>query len=141
MIKDLGTGKIYDYLYWEGLGLNYPINEKGFVVARNDLSRFFDEKLARLGLNKKEIRDFKDYWVLRLSEKPYYKISFLERGEFDAIAPLTISPAKPQTLIRIMMTAQGLDEYVKTTEQELPLAPERNGFTAVEWGGTLLRED
>jgi hypothetical protein len=32
-----------------------------------------------------------------------------------------------------------LDEPVGIPEQELKAAPERKGFTAVEWGGTLIR--
>jgi hypothetical protein len=137
-ITDLATGKIYDSLLWEGFGLNYPKQESGWVVAKEDLGAFFDDKLRQLGLNSKERSDFKEYWLPRLSEKPFYKISFLTRSQFDGIASVSFSPNKPDTFIRVMMTAKGLDAYEKITEQKLVKTPERNGFTAVEWGGALL---
>lgn len=138
-IRDLRTGEVYDYLFWEGIGLNYPVKEEGWVVERGELSGFFDEKLSLLGLNRKEIVDFKAYWVARLSEKPYYKIYFLTKQEFDEIAPLELSPKEPRSVIRLMMTAKGLDRFESVPEQVLPETPGRNGFTVVEWGGALLR--
>lgn len=138
-ITDLKTGQKYDYLYWEGIGLNYPIKEEGFVVRAENLEQFFDDKLSLLGLNEKETGDFKNYWLKKLSADPYYKISFLTRDEFNGIAPLNFSIAKPRTIIRVMMSAEGLNKFKLVPEQKLPAASARNGFTAVEWGGTLLR--
>lgn len=138
-ITDLATGKKYDYLFWEGIGLNYPMKNTGWAIEKKELREFFTEKLSILGLNDREITEFNEYWVNKLSEMPYYKIYFLTQNEFNRIAPLTISPEKPQTLIRVMMTAEGLNGKIQIPEQKLPPTPERKGFTAVEWGGTLLR--
>jgi len=138
-IRDLKTNQKYDYLYWEGIGLNYPKRKEGFAVKKENLDQFFNQKLSLLGLNKKEIGDFKKYWLKRLSEKPYYKISFLTQDEFNRIAPIKFSPINPKTVIRVMMTAESLNKFEFIPEQELFAAPARNGFTAVEWGGTLLR--
>lgn len=138
-IKDPKSGKEYDYLYWEGTALDYPIKNEGWAVKKNDLNGFFDEKLAKLGMNKKEIDDFKEYWLRRLVVKPYYQLSFLTQSEFNEFAPLAISPQKSQTIIRVMMTAKGLNETKEIPAQYLPPTPIRNGFTVVEWGGTLLR--
>lgn len=137
-IKDLKTEQEYDYLYWEGIGLNYPRREEGFVIKRENLNEFFDQKLSLLGLNKIEIGDFKEYWLKRLSDKPYYKISFLTQNEFNRIAPLSFS-LNPETIIRVMMTSEGLNKFESIPEQKLLVAPARNGFTAIEWGGTLLK--
>lgn len=137
-IKDLKTGKEYEYLYWEGKGLNYPAKEEGWVIKKENLEKFLDEKLALVGLNDKEISGFEEYWLKRLSSKPYYQISFLTQNEFNELAPISFYPETPETLIRVMMTARGLDEAKNIPEQHLPPTPERNGFTAVEWGGTLL---
>lgn len=51
--------------------------------------------------------------------------------------PLEISK-KPDTLIRILMLYKGLDEKIEVKEQILK-SPERQGFVAVEWGGTEIR--
>lgn len=138
-IIDLKTGKKYDYLFWEGIGINYPDKEEGWVIKKENLDEFFSEKLLMLGMNKNEIIDFKEYWLKKLTAGPYYKISFLTLDEFNSLAPLNFYPEKPQTIIRVMMTAQGLNKSKQVIEQKLPLMPARNGFTAVEWGGTLLR--
>ncbi len=138
-ILDLNSKKEYDYLFWEGMGLNYPIKDEGWVVKKENLNLFLGDKLKVLGLNEKEIKDFKKYWIERLNEKPYYKLSFLTRDEFDRIAPLSISPVNPRNVIRVMMTAEGLDNFITIPKQELPETPERSGFTVVEWGGAVLR--
>lgn len=138
-IKDANTGKSYDSLLWEGIGLDYPSQEKGWVVKKADLGSFFDAKLKKLGLNEKERNDFKEYWLSRLNEKPFYKISFLNRTEFDNLASITFSPMEPSVFIRVMMTADGLDNYESIPEQVFTKTPKRNGFTAVEWGGALLK--
>ena len=138
-ITNLKDGSSYDYLLWEGLGIDYPEYDKGWVVEKDKLSFFFDEKLSQLGLNSKEINDFKEYWLGRLDEKAYYKIYFLNKNEFGRLAPIEFSPFNPDTLIRVMMTAKGLDNFENIPEQKLPKTPERTGFTAVEWGGTLAK--
>ncbi|MBU1177253.1 MAG: hypothetical protein V1901_00705 [Patescibacteria group bacterium] len=141
IITDLETGKQYDYLYWSGIGLNYPTrSDVGWIVAKEDIKLFLDNKLKILGLNDKEILDFEDYWVRKLNKMSYYHIWFVSQDEFDRIAPLSIGPNTPMSTIRILMNAKGLDEYDHTIkEQELSNIPQRNGFTIVEWGGALIR--
>lgn len=141
-IKDLSSNKIFPYLYWSGFALNYPVDKtSGWIVNKNSISKFLDEKLPQLGMNEKEISDFKDYWVAKLSEKPFYKINFLSKNDIDYTSPLVVSPAKPDSVIRVEMVAEGLDsaENLEIKEQILPPRPARHGFTVVEWGGVLLR--
>ncbi|MDP3741590.1 MAG: four helix bundle protein [bacterium] len=137
-IFDLSSSKVYDYLFWEGIGLSYPQQEEGFVVKQEDLKIFLDETLAKLGLEGKEIDDFEEYWLARLVDKPFYKISFVSKASFDQIAPLTVS-GDPDTIIRVMMTASGLDQFEEIPEQFLGKKPVRHGFVVVEWGGALLQ--
>lgn len=140
VIKDLLTSKIYPYLYWSGIGTDYPIDYNlGWLVKKSEVSGFLDEKLALLGLNDKETADFKEYWVPRLSVQEYYQIYFLTKSQIDRMDPLKVSPVKPDSIIRIMLTAKGLDAPVSLIPQVLPATPRRDGFTVVEWGGVLLR--
>ncbi|MBN2585229.1 hypothetical protein JXA59_01080 [Patescibacteria group bacterium] len=127
-------GKTWPYLFWEGNPWSIPIPKEGFVVAQTNLDGFFDEKLSLLGLATKEISDFKEYWLPIMQDKPYYFITFISQSVFDAYAPLTVNPA-PDTVIRVFFHHQGLDRLVPVTEQVLTPAPERIGFTLVEWGG------
>ena len=51
--------------------------------------------------------------------------------------PLNITPT-PDTTVRVLMTYKGLEEPIEVEEQIL-VTPERNGFAAVEWGGTEIK--
>ncbi len=134
-IYNLRDGKVYPYLFWEGFASNFVTPREGFVIASADVAKFFDRKLAILGLNEKEIADFKEFWVPRLSERSYYFISFISQSDFDSYAPLTVSP-RPDSTIRVFFDYKGLDRKISVREQKLT-TPERKGFTVVEWGGRL----
>lgn len=125
----------YPYLFWEGYAVDYKIPQEGFVVEMENVSRFFDEKLAYLGMNHREIYDFKEFWVPLMQEDPYYFITFVEQEDFDRYAPLEVLP-EPDTVIRVIFDHKGLSEPVEIVEQELEPAV-REGFTVVEWGGRL----
>lgn len=70
-----------------------------------------------------------------LEENEYNLISF-QSDTYTDRAKLTVSPA-PDTVIRVFMTWMPLDEPVEIPPQELD-APERTGFTLVEWGGSKI---
>jgi len=137
-IKDNKTGKEYDSLLWEGMALNYSVPDSGWVIAQRDLNGFFDEKLNTLGMNEKEINDFKEYWLERLNDNPYYRISFMDRDQFDRLAPLHFSE-NPDHIIRVMMIAKGEQNYYELPAQNITTDINRDGFTVVEWGGMLER--
>ena len=128
-------GLAYPYLFWEGRGLGYERPEEGFVVGRDEVRAFLGEKLIELGLVKKEADEFIAFWLPKMREKNFYFISFMPQEEFDSLAPLDVIP-KPDTVIRVFMDFEGLDEEVAVEEQKI-ITPERSGFTVVEWGGAL----
>lgn len=134
---NLANSKSYPYLFWEGFASNFRTPSEGFVVAKADVKKLFDEKLAILGMNDKETADFEEYWLPKLSEKPYYFITFVSQADLDKYAPLTVSP-KPDSVIRVFFDYKGLDR--KTTVVEQKLTPvTRSGFSVIEWGGRLYR--
>jgi hypothetical protein len=137
-ILNLADNKTYPYLFWEGRGDSiYHIPQQGFVVAKENLNSFFDDKLAKEGLIQKEINDFKEFWIPKMLEenKPYYFVTFVDRATIDKLAPLDINP-KPDTTIRVLMDYKGLDSPIAVQGFDIK-TPERTGFTAVEWGGVL----
>ena len=126
-------GQTYNYLYWEGeTYAEYGFSE-GFCVKGEDTAKFLEDALSALGLNRREANEFIVYWLPLMQENPYNIISFQTDVYTDA-AKLEIFP-KPDTLIRVFMAYKASDSYVEIPEQVL-IAPERVGFTAVEWGGT-----
>lgn len=117
-ILNLADFKVYPYLFYEGYSYDFETPEEGFVIAKEEVDRFFDEKLSILGLNEKEIADFKEFWIPLLNEDSYYFIAFIPQEEFDSYAPLTVSPT-PDSVIRVFFDYKGLEEPIEVTEQQL----------------------
>ncbi len=130
------NGQTYNYLYWEGETLTQYDLSKGFCVKGEDTAAFLEEALAKLGLNRREANEFIVFWLPLMQENPYNVISF-QTDIYTESAKLEITPA-PDTLIRVFMAWQATDEYVEIAPQELS-APEREGFTVIEWGGTEVK--
>ena len=128
------SGRQYEYLFWEGFAGFIPRLKTGFVVGRDDVPAFFDEKLSGLGLIAKEIEDFKKVWMPEFEKAPYYRISFYDQQIIDEIAPLTIDPL-PETIIRVLMDYKPLAAPIDIVEPDLGETPARYGTTLVEWGG------
>ena len=131
-LTDPDTGREYYCLFWEGTSrTDYDFSE-GFCVAGKDTAPFLEESLAKLGLTDREAEEFILYWLPKMEGNAYNLISFQGERYTDAAA-LTIDPA-PDVLLRVFMAWKPLDEAVELPPQALT-APERTGFTAVEWGG------
>ena len=126
------SGKQYNYLFWEGEGDALPI-EKGFCVKGEETAAFLEESLEKLGLTRREANEFIVYWLPLMQDNPWNLISFAG-DEYTESAKLTISP-EPDTMIRVFMVWKALDAEETLEPQEL-IAPERKGFTVVEWGGS-----
>ena len=132
-LTNLSDGLKYPYLFWKGYGSLYQTPEKGFVVAREDVHKFFAEKLDELGLNQKESADFMEFWQPYFTDAPYYFVTFMDNSVMDKIAPLTVKP-KPDTVIRILMDFKPLQKPIEVQGYNIK-TPIRRGFTVVEWGG------
>ncbi len=130
-------GKEYNYLYWEGLDEKKSDFSTGFCVPGEETAVFLENALEKLGLTRREANEFIVYWLPIMEQNPYNVIAFQTTAYTD-IAKLHIYP-EPDTMIRVFMSYYASDEPVSIVEQELT-APERTGFTVVEWGGELKVE-
>lgn len=140
---DLVVGKNkYPYLFWEGnihLSQNEVNTSEGFIVAKENLISFFENKLSAMGLNQKEQTDFITYWCPRMSNNKSCYVRFLFNKEVDKYATLNINP-KPDNLFRVFMI------WTPTTNIKIPtdfreqklLSTKRNGLTVIEWGGSEI---
>lgn len=135
-LTDPNTGREYYCLFWEGTSRAKYDLSSGFVVPGEDTAEFLEQTLERLGLNQREADEFIIYWLPRMEPNPYNLITFQTRAYTDA-ATLEVDP-QPDTVIRVFMAWKPLEEPVEVEEQVLEPAPERKGFTLVEWGGTEL---
>jgi hypothetical protein len=134
---DTKTQRNYSSLFWDGDISFKPEHyqyESGFVVEKENLTKFLIEKLEYIGLNNTETNEFVKFWLPILEQNNYNFIHFLVNQECDEVSINTVNP-KPDTSIRVYMEYYGLDEYTEIKEQVLP-KKERKGFTLVEWGGS-----
>ena len=137
-LRDLKTGRGLYSLYYEADNTTTRgLHDTGFVVKGEDTVSFLEDKLAELGLNDREAEEFIVYWLPQMQHNAYNYIYFATGDEVAKNMPLNVSPA-PKTSIRINMEWKALDAPIKVKPQALPQTPIRDGFTLVEWGGTIL---
>ena len=117
------AGQTYSYLYWEGTDTIAYDFSQGFCVAGTDTAAFLEDALAQLGLTRREANEFIVYWLPQMQKNPYNLIAF--QSDRD-------------TQLRVYMAWKPLDKFMEIPAQSLT-APERTGFTAVEWGGCRVR--
>lgn len=107
-------------------------------MSGEDTAEFLESYLEAAGLNDSEIDDFVSYWLPRMQESPYNLISFPSE-EYSDCAKLDVYP-EPDTVIRVYMVFMPVDEPVEVPEANeliMPSTAERQGFTVVEWGGSI----
>lgn len=131
------NGKEYYSLYWEGKSREPLKITDGFVVPKEETIPFLEEKLKVLGLSPREANEFIIFWLPTL-EKNAFNVIHFSGEDYLQQAKLNVTPV-PETMIRVAMVFQGLDDPIEIPEQDLsPLAKSRKGFTLVEWGGQEL---
>lgn len=127
-------GRRYNTLFWDGWSdVRYDLS-KGFCVKGEDTERFLREKLSFLGLNEKETEEFLEYWLKWMEGNSYNIITFQDEL-YKETAKLTIHPT-PDTIIRVFMAFTPSDEFVEL-EPQILVPAKRDGYTVVEWGGTM----
>lgn len=136
-LTDVETQRKLYALYWEGKDALQPEMTEGFIVKGEDTIEFLEEKLEILGLNERETEEFIIYWLPKMQNNEYNYIRFATTEEINEYMPLEFS-VKPDSIIRILMQYKAIDEYLEIPEQQLT-TPKRDGFVAVEWGGTEIK--
>lgn len=128
-------GREYTYLYWEGETSTEYDMSAGFCVAGEDTAGFLESALEALGLTRREANEFIVYWLPQMEDNAYNLIAF-QGDAYTESAKINVTP-EPDTVLRVFMAWQPLDEAVEIPAQPLDAA-EREGFTVVEWGGAKL---
>ena len=137
-LTNLADGMEYSYLFWEGVCDFTPDLSHGYCIAGKDTASFLRETLSKMGLSAREINDFIVYWLPQMQKNPYNLITF-QTEIYTDIAALEIIPA-PDSILRVFMAYVPLEAPVDIEAPEI-LPFERNGFTVVEWGGTVVEEN
>ncbi|EAX96604.1 Ubiquitin family protein [Trichomonas vaginalis G3] len=131
-------GKKMRYLFWETLFYPNLNMDKGFIIKGEDSVSFFEDKLKFMNLNDAEICDFITYWCPKLCGYKYVKVCF-HFENFDDMCPMNVEP-KPDNINRVFFAALPLESPCDIEPQELPTF-NRDGFTVIEWGGTIVTSE
>lgn len=129
------NGNYYYALYWDEINQNNVDFSQGFYVSKDNAIEFLEEKLDKIGLNKKERNEFIMYWLPILENNEHNLIYFELTEERESNNAIIIDP-KPDSLLRINMHIKKIEKQETIQEQILPTF-QRKGFVAVEWGGTI----
>ncbi len=128
------NGKYYYGLYWEAISEFTPSFNEGFYVESKGAINFLEEKLTFVGLSDKERNEFIMYWLPILEKNEKNLVYFELTEERNIHSKLNITP-QPDSLLRVFIHVKKVNEKTNIKEQKLTTF-ERNGFVAVEWGGS-----
>lgn len=128
----------YSELYYETKVKIRDIPTSGLIIPTSDLKNRLITITGKLGLNASEQADFMEYWMPLLKElkKPYIVFSLLAESEKERIDGVKMNP-QPDVFINFIAYFKGVDMPIAIEPLVFPSVPERHGFTAVEWGGTI----
>lgn len=136
LIDNKTNRELYSLYYESENNVNFKIENEGFVISKDEIIPFLEEKLEILGLNPKEQEEFIIYWLPILQKNNYTYIRFATNEEINNNMSLQVEPS-PDTMIRVLMIFKGLEEKINVKEQLLQKVT-RNGYTVVEWGATII---
>lgn len=131
----------YSYLFWDG-EKNYSdrdvVYENGFVVPKDSIVQFLQNKLSQLGLKPHEYNEFIVFWTPYLAQNEWNFIHFRTKKDYNVISTNEVNPV-PETEIRIFMDFKKVNAPFDIEPQKIT-TPTRKGFTLVEWGGAELKQ-
>ncbi|KAG9051623.1 hypothetical protein FS837_000010 [Tulasnella sp. UAMH 9824] len=170
-LRDRDSGVEVTYLFWEAKtvpklhrgegvasktfipGQTHCEPEDSVVLPVQKITQYLDHALDLLGLHTSARTDFLTYWLPRFLQHKYIALRFLSQKDYEAAAPLDVSP-KPDLVTRVFMIFQGIneDELARWSEAELRATQDavfwqnivgtdpgkqgdRTMFTVLEWGG------
>jgi len=130
--------KEYSYLFWEWNSdeeINWDLSS-WFVVKWTESRKFLQDILPKIWLTAKEYNEFIVYWYPIMQKNKYNLIHFAGK-EYTDYAILETTP-KYDSILRVFMVLKSLDKPIDIKTQKFT-GFKRNGFSVVEWGGTILK--
>jgi hypothetical protein len=141
-IVDVDTSGIinnkYEYLFYESLQPNVWQLNTGWIINKSELKTFFTEDLLKRGFYGREVKDFLDYWIPRLTDFNYYEIYPQESNIIETAIKLEIFK-NPDNVLRLFYLIKGVNSNSNNKINIPSEVPQfnRSGFYVTEWGVIL----
>ena len=126
----------YDYLFYESQTPDAYQYVSGWVVNKDSLLGFFQSNLSEMGFNRREINDFTEYWIPKLTESRYYIIYPQFANDIDKMIRLKVAPS-PDNLLRLFYVITGSERTRAALSTPKISKFQRQGFVVAEWGVVL----
>lgn len=130
----------YKELFYEAAIKPVAPPTTGTIVSLAQLQPTLQRMTNQLGLTASEQQEFLAYWLAKLKnlKSNYLLISVFSPEQKEIIDHVDITP-KPDTFIAFIMYFKPVNKPFALPDLVIPTPPQRNGFTAVEWGGIVDR--
>jgi hypothetical protein len=106
----------------------------------SELNGFFLDNMQKSGFKGREIEDFLDYWIPRLTDYSYYEIYPQDSRIINSVINLEINK-KPDNILRLFYLIKGantINSNLKNPGE--PSVFNRSGFYVTEWGVIIKSE-
>lgn len=123
----------YDYLFYESRTSDRYQYLSGWVVQRDSLLMFFKTNLAKSGFTEREICDFTEYWISRLTDYSHYTIYPQYSDDINKVIKLQISKT-PDNVLRLFYIIKGSTNSESSLLEPIIPVFKREGFVVAEWG-------
>lgn len=127
-------GNYYYALFWDEKNNTNQQFTEGFYVTKDTAIIFLETTLDKIGLSPREKNEFIMYWLPILEKNQKSVVNYTLTEERNKQNKLTIVP-EPDSILRVAINIKKVSKKINIKEQKLPHF-NRNGFSAVEWGGT-----
>lgn len=123
----------YQYLFYECDVPDLFQKKAGWLVNKESLNSFFINNLKFSGFSTKEIKDFTDYWIPKLTQFDYYAIYPQYTLDIEKMILLNFSK-EPDNIFRLFYYIKGRDNNQLKLKQPLIESSKREKYYIMEWG-------
>ena len=126
--------KTYNYLFYESKQPDIWQHNEGWVVKKTNLKDFFSKNMTTYGFQGREIQDFIEYWIPKLTEFKFYEIYPQNSIIINDVIEIQFSK-NPDNILRLFYVVKGMNELPSNNLTEPKIESfNREGFFTTEWG-------
>lgn len=126
----------FSYLFYESTQPDIWQNNNGWNIQTDKLELFFRQNMAAYGFNGREITDFVDYWIPRLTKFSSYSIYPQTKNIIDDVIQLDLSK-QPERILRLFYVIKGHNDLQGKLTAPTVNSFKREGYFITEWGVIL----